>query len=225
MVDIVGVGIIDQGCQMYSNLDCCPPLPNYSSPISDDQFVLRNVELSNTSGEHWNVLNTVNASYPGGCPALAEAERNTMKKCQRMDYDRQEKVARRWDYNKYYYQDLNQGRRGYARGLSDDLDLTLSERNNTTSGWYNGKYGKAPGCAPYRVPNCEEDNCPPYNPYTCRRPSVNMDTMINKAYRWNTIYDEERNKYPQAFCKSGQGNTGYQFNSNERCEPDCYREY
>ena len=215
-------------CQMSNNFNCCPPLPHYSLIVSDDDFVERNILLSETSGEKFSVLDGVNsdvpggyskfkgvnAAYPGGCPQLAEDERNTMPPCQRMEYDRQEAVARRGVYPQKYWQDLNQGRH-YARGLSDDLDLTMSEQNNFSSGWYNGKEGLLPGAAPYRNPYCEngrpghcksmltservetEDdlycqNHPAFNPDCARKPMVNMTSMGSRSYKWDTIYDAAR---------------------------------
>ena len=211
----------EKKCKIFSEeLNCCIPLPHYSSPISDADFVLRNIALTNTSGEEYSPLNNLITSYPGGGAALAEEERNTMPKCKRAEYDRQEAQARRWNYNKYYYQDLNQGR-FYARGLSDDLDLTLSEANNTTSGWYNGLYGIAPGQAPYRDPRCS-DIGPPFNPMCNRTPLAPMNSLGSRSYRFDTIYDHQR--YPSRFCMSGQNFKPP--NPNPRCSDDrCFLPY
>jgi hypothetical protein len=157
-------------------------------------------------------------------------------------------VARRNVYPQKYWQDLNRGRY-YARGLSDDLDLTLSEQNNFASGWYNAKEGILAGAAPYRNPYCENGRCisedgevddlyckshPAYNPNCARKPMVNMTSMGSRSYKWDTIYDSARaqgvgagsadywSQYPQMFCKSGQYNSPQE---NPRRDPSCYKKY
>lgn len=249
-------------CTKSDNFNCCPPLPHYSLVVSDNEFVERNILLSTTSGEKFSVLDGANADvlggydaydgvnsmYPGGSSKFAEDERDTMPPCQRAEYDRQEVVARRGVYPQKYWQDLNRGRH-YARGLSDDLDLTMSEQNNFASGWYNAKEGILAGAAPYRNPYCEnglympenKDEAdlycrthPAYNPNCARKPMVNMTSMGCRTYKWDTIYDAARaqgigagsadywSQYPQMFCKSGQYNSP---KDNPRSDPPCYKKY
>ena len=205
-------------CKMSTNNDCCPPLPHYNIIVSDDDFVERNILLSNSSGEVYNPLTGINASYPGGCEELARQERNTLKPCERIDYDEQERLARRWDFKKRFWQDLNSGR-WYARGLSDNLDETIAERNNFVSGWLNAKNGELAGAAPFRDPYCETHK--PYNPNCARRPLVNMRTFGSRSYKFDTIYDKDR--YPSQFCKSGEFN--FPQSPNKRCFPGCYQDY
>lgn len=219
-----------EDCVMQNDFKCCPPLPHYSKIISDGNFVARNIALTDMSDSPWNPLTDINstyaggccnqysAAYPGGSAQLSKDEEDTMGPCEKTEFERQEDVARRWKYDNYFWQDLNQGRQ-YARGLSDNLDETIAERNNFTSGWYNGKEGMLPGDAPYRNPYCE--NHPPYNPYEYRKPLVNMRTFGSRSYKWDTIYQQGR--YPDQFCRSGQYNDQL---VNPRCDKGrCYMDY
>ena len=211
----------DNECVMQNDFDCCPNLPHYSNVISDGNFIARNIALHDMSSSVWDPLTDINSTYAGGCcdqylaaypggnAGLQIDEEDTMGPCLRAEFDRQECQARRWNYDKYFWQDLNQGR-FYARGLSDDLDDTIAERNNFSSGWYNGKSGTKPGGAPYRNPydsgyhtNGSTDD-EPYNPQKYRRPVVNQVSMGSRSYKWDTIYDQGR--YPDQFCRSGQYN-------------------
>ena len=213
-------------CKTTDDFKCCPPLPHYPKIISDNSFVKRNIDLSDLSGSSWDPLTQINSTYggsccyPGGCDQLATDERNTMSKCQRLEYNRQEKVARRNVYPEKYWQDLNTGR-WYQRGLDDNLDDTIAERNNTVSGFYNAKHGIAPGDAPFRNPYCE--NMPePFNPDQYRAPLVNMNTMGCRSYKWDTIY--QKGRYPSMFCRSGQYNEPQR--DDPRCDPErCHMRY
>ena len=205
-------------CVSSIEKNCCPPFPHYQS-LSDDDFVTRNIMLTNSSGEEYNPLNEINTSYPGGCEELAKQERDTLTGCLRNEYDRQEQVARRWDFKDRFWQDLNNGR-WYARGLSDNLDETIAERNNAAVGWLNAvNDGEFPGDAPFRDPYCTEHKA--YDPYCYRKPLVNMRTFGSRSYKWDTIYQKER--YPDQFCKSGEFN--FPPSPNPRCSPSCYKTY
>ena len=217
-------------CTMSNDFKCCPPLPHYPKIISDGNFVARNIALTDMASSSWDPLTEMNSTYSGGCcdqysaaypggkEGLVKDEINTMGPCEKDDFERQEKVARRWDYDKRFWQDLNGGR-FYARGLDDNLDETVAERNNTVSGWINAKEGFFAGAAPYRNPYCE--NNPAFNPDKYRLPLVDMRTFGSRNYKWDTIYDQSR--YPDMFCRSGQFNDQL---VNPRCEGDrCHMKY
>ena len=182
------------------NRDCksdeknsCPPFPHYTLPITDQDFVVRNIELSN-QGTGIDVMDTLHQYvYPGD---LAYDESQTMKKCEYAEWTRQEDQARRCIYPDKFWQDLNQGRRGYARGLSDNLDETIIGRNNWPSGWINGVAGAIPGDCPYRDPYLE--NHTPIDPMNYRKPIVDNATMGNRHYFYS-IHDMDF--YPDKFSK------------------------
>ena len=170
----------------------CPVMPHYTMPISDQDFVNRNIELSNQGGS-MDMMDTLNQyTYPGD---LAHDEARTMKKDEYEEWTRQEDVARRNTYPSKYWQDLNRGRH-YARGLDDTLDLTNNERNNWASGWINGMSGAAPGSRAYRDPY--EENHTAQDPMNYRRPFVSNATMGSRHYFYS-IYDLDR--YPDMHSK------------------------
>jgi hypothetical protein len=173
--------------------DCCPPFPHYTMPITDQDFVQRNIQLSN-QGDGIDMMDTLHQYvYPGD---LAEDEAKSMKKCEYDEWVRQEDVARRSVMPNKFWQDLNTGRRGYARGLSDNLDDTILERNNVPSGWFNGKCGIVPGGAPYYQAYLE--NHEPVDPMNYRKPIVNMTSMGNRHYFYSTYDLDDQNP---SFCK------------------------
>jgi len=179
--------------------NCCPPLPHYTLPITDQDFINRNIELTN-EGTGIDPMDTLYTERYVGDMDWVEAESKTMSKCDYQEWKRQEDIARRNIMPTKFWQDLNQGRRGYARGLSDDLDLTIEERNNFASGWYNAKtkdsYQVQPGGAPYRRPYMELKE--PVNPMNYRRPITNNVSLGNRKYFWD-IYS--LNEYPDMYCK------------------------
>ncbi len=173
--------------------DCCPPFPHYTMPISDGDFVERNIELSN-QGTGIDTMDTLHQYiYPG---SLEYDESKTLSKCEYAEWKRQEDQARRNIMPTKFWQDLNAGRQGYARGLSDNLDETMIGRNNWPSGWINGVSGAIPGDKPWRDPYLE--NYTPIDPMNYRKPIVNNATMGNRHYFYS-IYDLD--EYPEMFCK------------------------
>lgn len=173
--------------------DCCPPMPHYTMPITDQDFVQRNIQLSNENGGI-DMMDTLHQYvYPG---SLQEDEVRSMKKCEYDEWVRQEDQARRNVFPTKFWQDLNAGRRGYARGLSDNLDETVLERNNVPRGWINGVAGGVPGNAPYY--QAYEENHTPVDPMNYRKPLVNMTAMGNRHYFYSTYDLDDQNP---SFCK------------------------
>ena len=179
--------------------DCCPPFPHYTMPITDQDFVERNIQMSNDDGVSFDPTEQLpRYVYPGN---LALDESKTMAKCDYDEWLRQEDVARRGNLATKFWQDLNTGRRGMARGLSDGLDLTIEERNNFPSGWFNAKmqYGGTPGGTPWRDPYLE--NHVPIDPMKYRTPLVTNTSLGNRHYFYS-IYDlDDVSGTGVTFCK------------------------
>lgn len=172
---------------------CCPPMPHYTLPLSDEDFIQRNIALTNEGGGV-NLMSTIpDYAYPGD---LAYDESQTLAACQYDEWKRQEGIARRCVYPNKFWQDLNSGRQGYARGLSDALDNTIAEINAPASGWLQGLAGVNVGGAPWRCTRAE--NFIPEDPMNNRIPLVNQTEMGNRHYFYS-IYS--LNDQPRGFCQ------------------------
>ena len=194
----------------------CPKLPHYSSPISDDEFVMRNVAISNQQGLDIpdTYLGNMKYVYPG---SITRDVAMSMSKDELEDWQRQERI-RRGDVcpSTKWWQDLNSGRHGYARGFDDSLDQSIDERNNFVSGWFNAKCGSsAPGGCPYRNPYQEEKCSNPYDPDLYDQRNIPMNNLSGKHYFYS-LYDLE--KWPSMFKRCPQTNViqnkKYDFNPN-----------
>lgn len=170
--------------------NCCPAFPHYTSPITDEDFVERNIQMSDNFDYPFDPMEQLpHYVYPGD---LAYDESKTLPKCEYKEWERQQDVARYNALPTKFWQDLNTGRRGYARNLSDNLDLTMNERNNFASGWWNAlnkddrNPNTTPGGAPWRNPYLE--NHVPYDPQKYRAPLVTNTALGNRQYFYS-IYD------------------------------------
>lgn len=214
---------------------CCKPLPHYSLPVTDDEFLMRNIQFTEEKGVDIPDQYLTSAYvYPGN---LTRDVAMSMGKDEYEDWRRQERTRRgnvcpsaKW------WQDLNSGRR-YYRGISDDLDQTMNERNNFASGWFNAKCVNketmAGSSVPYRNPYVENISCGNdpytnrkfYNPDVSGQQRIPMNNLGSKHYYYS-IYDLR--KWPDPFCRcTGSGvpcagkNAGKCFNCNKRY-PDKY---
>ncbi len=127
---------LNSGCEKK----CCPPKPHYNLTVSDDDFIHRNVELSELCNKRPDSLDQLPQYRYGG--NLAEDELRALPAYQYDAYVQESNVARR-SKRSYWYNDGTTGRH-YARGLDDGMDHTINERNNFASGWFNAMEGHIP---------------------------------------------------------------------------------
>lgn len=186
----------------------CPKLPHYDTPLSDHQFIMRNIALSESRHSHGDIgEDTHDYSKEYDMDSFSRDVLMSMKKEDQEDWYREQRV-RRGDIcpSTKWWQDLNSGRR-YARGVDDGLDHTINERNNFASGWLNAKYGRSPGGAPYRNT---------YDPDAYREPTVPMNNFGARHYFYS-LHDLE--KWPNTFNRGvtrQQPRPGPSINTSER---------